>query len=112
MASSLSASGELSADGSAPTASATTNVSLEDLKQLFVDAITTASENRPKVVENKFVTMDQLKDLIETTLDKLIQAKADPPAEDQKEDEDTKDEEAKSSHEGLPTSEIKIVNEM
>jgi hypothetical protein len=93
-------------------ASATTNLSLEDLKQLFVDVITTASESRPRVVENQFVTMDQLKDLIETTLDKLIQAKADPLAEDQKEDEETEDDKAKSSHEVPPTSEIKIVNEM
>lgn len=93
-------------------ASATTNLSLEDLKQFFVDVITTASESRPRFVENQFVTMDQLKDLIETTLDKLIQAKADALAEDQKEDEETEGDKAKSSHEVSPTSEIKIVNEM
>ena len=83
MASSSSASAEVSADGSTPVSSAITNISIQDLKQPLIDAITTASESRPRVAETQFVTLEQLKELIQTTLD------------------------AASS-----TSEIKIVNEM
>ncbi|KAF3393112.1 hypothetical protein DPV78_009828 [Talaromyces pinophilus] len=112
MASSSSASAELSTEVSTPMASATANLSPEDLKQLFIDVITTANERRLGAVGNQFLTMDQLKDLIETILDKLIQAKADPAAEDKKKDKETEDDKTKSSRELPPTSEIKIVNEM
>lgn len=112
MASSSSASAELSADGSAPMPSATTNLAIQDLKQSLFDAITTASDSRSRAVENQFVTMEQLKELIQTTLDKLIEAKAESTAEDEEEDKETEDDKKKSSDAASSTSEIKIVNEM